>query len=256
MKEKNDKPIKTWVWVMLLGIGCIFAALIVVLLVEMLDLSFLKEAESGPEMKSLASDESVIDESADSRPPISVTKAPAIVQTENSVLREARNLVNNPSFERDPLMTPPNWQTTGLGPGHIAQWTDEQSATGRHALKISADQPSGQGWPGWTLLLTHRPGSGYRLEAKYYTPDGANAWLELAFLDGNRRLLKGFSTGCPRQSVIAKWTAVQHRVNPEWIPPESRSLRIGLRQCLNHSKGRRTVLYFDDVVLQTLAGDD
>lgn len=241
---------KTWGWFMLLFIGCALAAGSIVLLSEMMGLSF-KNTDTGPSSKLIISDDTLRDESTNSQPSAitrSTDEAPA--DDSASSISPVVNLIRNASFEQDPLTTQPTWETTGLSDDSIAEWTKEQAASGWYALKISSAHPSNKGWPGWLLQLKHQANFSYQVESKYFTPDGANAWLELAFLDGENRLLKGFSTGCPRFSVSGHWTKIQHLVKAEWIPPASRSIRIGLRQCLNHTKGRRSTLYFDDIVLK------
>lgn len=173
------------------------------------------------------------------------TKNPAA--SLNSAMTE--NTLFYDSFESAPETT--GWQTTGLGPDSTAKWSQEQVLSGHYALKISAGQPSNNGWPGWVNTLELQKHSNYLLQVSYYTPDGANAWLEQSFLDQSGRLITGFSTGCPRRSSLKQWTAIKHRVKASSIPPNSRYLRLGLRQCLNHTKGTLTHLFFDDISLTT-----
>lgn len=238
---------KNWGYILLLTIGCILSAVIVTLLIEMIDLTYFKKTDSISENIISSSDKTNVDKTA-------YTSEISTLSSEHKDLQSiSHNLLRNASFEFDPLITPNIWQTSGLGADNIAAWSEEQAASGNHALKISAAQPSNRGWPGWITQLKHQSNSGYRIQAKYYTTDGANAWLEISFLDSNNQLLKGFSTGCPRTSVKNQWITIQHKVKDEWIPTLSSTLRIGLRQCLNHTKGRRTTLFFDDVSLQLIA---
>jgi hypothetical protein len=240
---------KTWGWIALLLISCVLAAASVVLMMELLGLSF-KNADTPPESTIITFDDPELNQRLNTQTStIEPSKAGNISDSKNSL---AENLIENASFEQDPLMASPIWQVTGFGNDSIVEWTHERAASGSYALKISAMQPSNRGWPGWVMKLPFQANHSYQLQVSYYTPDGANAWLEVAFLDDENRLLKGFSTGCPRVSVLGQWTAIRYRVKAEWAPQGSRSIRIGLRQCLNHTKGRRTTLYFDDISLSSI----
>ncbi len=182
-----------------------------------------------------------------------MTKKPQSDDNTNAQIK-TDNLLNNASFEQNPFSTEPTvWQTVSLGPGNTAEWSSERAASGHYALKIAARQPTHRGWPGWTSRLQHRAGHGYRLQASIFTPDGANAWLELVFYDRNNRYLTGFSSGCSRRKPLQnQWIAKHHQIKAEYIPEEATYLQIGLRQCLTFTKGRMTHLYYDDVSLQYL----
>ena len=245
---------KNWGYILLLTIGCVLAAVVVTLLIEMINLSYFKKTDSISENIIISSDEMAIDESANTpRHSISTSVIAPLTNKNIDQQTTSSNLLRNSSFELNPLTTPNLWQTSGLGANNVAEWSKEQAASGNHALKITATLPSNRGWPGWITQIKHRSNSGYLIQAKYFTTDGANAWLEISFLDSNNKLLKGFSTGCPRTSVKSQWTLIQHKVKSEWIPEQSSALRIGLRQCLNHTKGRQTTLFFDDVSLQLIS---
>jgi len=244
---------KNWGWFLLLAIGCLISAAVVVILIEKTKQSAFFSNNEQNTTVTLIPKEPVIDESTFK--PSSPSTAKHSLKNNPSTptaqpTQSPDNLISNSSFELNPLTTVPKWQTTGVGSQHIVEWSTEQAVSGQHALKISASQPSNRGWPGWQTQLDHQINSGYDLQAKYYTPDGANAWLELSFLDSNNRLIKGYSTGCPRTSVKKQWTLVERKVKAEWVPDGTRVVKIGLRQCLNHTKGRRTTLYLDDISLR------
>lgn len=242
---------KDWGWVVLLTIGCLISAVIVVLIIEVIkDFPIFRESEVNSIPTTITNNKVIHDSNLPSS--IATTTPTSIIMTinkKNQSQQDSNNLISNGSFELNPLTSPPIWETTKQDNQQIIEWSSEQAEKGQHALKISASNPY-IGWPGWTTQFNHKTNTGYKLQAKYFTTDGANAWLEIAFLDNNNRLLKGFTSGCPQTSVTNQWTLVERIVKAEWIPEGSHIVRVGLRQCLNFTKGRLTTLYFDNVSLR------
>ncbi|MGR9073428.1 MAG: hypothetical protein ACU833_10230, partial [Gammaproteobacteria bacterium] len=164
------------------------------------------------------------------------------------------NLLANGSFESDPQNNPPYWKTSAPETGHIAEWSPEQHFDGYRALKISAVSPAIDGWPGWFATLNHRPGAGYDFTAKYFTPDGAGAWLGMTFFDRGQKFISGISSGCPRRPSTGRWALVKLTAERSLIPSGTVRIMLGLQQCLNFTRGRRTVLYYDDASLVMTGG--
>lgn len=245
---------KSFGWIIILVIGCVLAALVIVLLAETLGLTKRTDQQTtgSNAHEILIKSEIALNENEYSPPISSQQPQPEILADKPednfpAVNKDSIRLYD--AFEHPPETSEFSWKPTGLGSDSITEWSSEQALSGTHALKISAIKPSGQGWPGWIATFDYHPENNYRLQANYYTPDGANAWLEQSFLDQNGRLLMGFSTGCPRHAKINQWVQISHLVNSTSIPQNSKYIRLGLRQCLNHSKGKLTHLFFDDVIL-------
>ena len=256
---------KNWGWILLLAVVYLLLSIIIVMVIEKINGLPFFSSKTIPIVKNLSNESITEDNVVELAPavltPLKTQQPPKIISTIKSrpqytpapkAPKLSSNIISNSSFESDPLSSVPNWRPTGQGAQHVIEWSNELAANGQYALKISATHPSNHGWPGWQTQLEHKANKGYLLQAKYYTADGANAWLDLSFLDSHQRLLKGFSTGCSRLSVRNTWTSIERKVKSEWIPKESRVVKIALRQCLNHTKGRSTTLYFDDVSLQYL----
>jgi hypothetical protein len=257
---------KTCAWVVVLAIGCVVAAVIVTLLIGMVDLKSISDSyfTTNTPIKNRA-DESlepiIVKNEAYSLPGLNIEpkqyqQHKKNLSNQNDESRKVNrinigvNLLTNRSFEQDPLSNHLTlWNTVNIGTKHIAQWSTERAFSGKHSLKISA-KTSSNGWPGWQTTIIYKQGSNYDLQVKYFTEDGANAWIEQSFLDQNKKLIKGFSSGCSRQVEIGKWTLKKHRVQSKWIPKNSRYIRIALRQCLTYTKGKDATLYFDDVIYE------
>ncbi len=245
---------KSFLWFIILAIGCVLASLAIVLLAEILGLTKRTEQQTTGSNANefLINTEIALNENEYSPTLTTKQPEPGIIPDKQDdifhvVNTQAIRLYD--AFEQNPETSELSWKPTGLGSDGFTEWSSEQALSGKHALKISAIKPSEQGWPGWITTIDYHPEKNYRLQVSYYTPDGANAWLEQSFLDQNGRLLMGFSTGCPRHAKINQWTQVSHLVNSASIPENSKFIRVGLRQCLNHSKGKLTHLFFDDVIL-------
>ena len=119
---------------------------------------------------------------------------------------------------------------------------------GNFALFSQASSAANRGWPGWQgRRYAVTPGRTYVLRAWAVSPDGANAWLDLGLYDRAGAWLGGRSTGCSRERPGQKWQLLELRyVNDK---PGVTSIRPALLHCLNHTKGRSTTLFFDDVSL-------
>ena len=125
---------------------------------------------------------SIAEESTGSKENIYIPTKRKNQKTQKPSFSEAiKNLFANGSFELNPQTTESKWQKVGVGSKQIVEWSNEQAASGEYALKISAAYPH-SGWPGWhSSQLDYKPDSGYEIQAKYFTSDGANTWLVFVF---------------------------------------------------------------------------
>ncbi len=133
------------------------------------------------------------------------------------------------------------------GDGIGARSTDGAHG-GSFALFSQASSAANRGWPGWqgTRRYAVTPGRTYLFRAYAASPDGASAWLDIGLYDKSGTWLGGRSTGCSRERPGGRgWDLLELRyLNDD---PRVASVQLGLLQCLNHSMGRTTTLYFDDV---------
>ncbi len=244
-KNRSSENLK---WILLLVLGCVFSALLVTLIIEK-SKYFITISENQRSSKHL--NESLIKKPLKPKATLFPTiENKNLPLSEPLAFRKTENLLTNSSFEADPVMAKDKWQKVGAGGRQTVEWSDEQAASGEHALKISAAYPN-NGWPGWLgPVMNYKPGSGYELQVQYFTPDGANIWLEFIFYNSENKWLKSFSTGCPQTTIKNKWSETHYKVKAKWIPIETYRVRVGLRQCLNHTKGHVTTLYIDNVYLR------
>lgn len=81
------------------------------------------------------------------------------------------------------------------------------------------------------------------------TPDGADAFVSAAFLDENGGTITTQSTGCVDLDPNA-WNKVGFGILEERLEGVS-SIRLGLQQCLQHTEGTLTHLYYDEIYFGT-----
>jgi hypothetical protein len=88
------------------------------------------------------------------------------------------------------------------------------------------------------------------------TPDGAEAWLEIEFLDAEGEWLTGLSTGCTAIGLSPQpWNWDDHlrlSFTKEEVPAANYVI-LGLLQCLTNTEGRATVLFYDDVLFAVVS---
>lgn len=147
------------------------------------------------------------------------------------------------SFEDDEA----GWMFDAKGGDGFGARTMDAAYNGHFSLFSQASAGANRGWPGWHTQASYAlaPAGTYVFRARAISPDGANGWLDLQLLDAAGTWLGGRSTGCSREHPGRQWQALELRyVNDD---PRVASVRLGLLQCLNHSKGRTTTVYFDDV---------
>jgi hypothetical protein len=147
------------------------------------------------------------------------------------------------SFEDDEA----GWAYDAKGGDGLGARTMDAAYNGHFSLFSQASASANRGWPGWHTRAQFALDSGgtYVFRARAISPDGGNGWLDLHLLDASGTWLGGRSTGCSRERPGTQWDELELRyVNDD---PRVASVRLGLLQCLNHSKGRATTIYFDDV---------
>lgn len=122
---------------------------------------------------------------------------------------------------------------------------------GHFALYAQASEAANRGWPGWFDGARYKVAQGrrYVFRARATSPDGGNAWLDIQLYDRAGTWLGGRSTGCSRERPGRDWQLLELRYTVD--DPRVDSVGLALLQCLNHTRGRMTSVYFDDV---TFAG--
>jgi hypothetical protein len=160
-----------------------------------------------------------------------------------------RNMLANRSFENDPLKNEPFWFVDdGLGSDVIAVWSDKKANIGAHSLFLSAGR-TGSYSACWKANVHFSKGYDYTLQACYMTTDSADAMFGFRFFDRYGRDLIGFTTFVLYPSEKIEWRVERRIVKSEWIPASAAKMQIFLGQSLDHTKGKRTGVYYDDVFL-------
>ena len=165
------------------------------------------------------------------------------------------NLLDDSSFEGSVS----NWSfnSGGMVDGD-AIVSDELARSGERALKINAiTYESGKGWPGWETKhpIPISRDQTYTFGAWFNTPNGASVWIECAYLDSEGKSIKTISNGCVamREAWHGLWKPTYlASFGPDRIPEDAVSVRLALRQCLTHTDGQDTEIYFDDVFFGVL----
>jgi hypothetical protein len=139
------------------------------------------------------------------------------------------------------------WGYDARGGDGLGARTSDAARAGRFALLSQASEAAQRGWPGWLhgTRVKVAPGATYVFRAWAASPDGGNGWLDLQLVDAANTYLGGRSTGCSRERPGRQWELLELRyVNDD---PRVASVQLALLHCLNHTRGRATTLYFDDV---------
>ncbi len=167
--------------------------------------------------------------------------APSVEQPEDG------NLINNPSFEENPVTTATTWEVETRGTNLAAQWSSMQSKIGDYSLELYASAKGNQGWPGWftTDLIPIEEGSQYVFRAWAITADGADAWVSIDLFDTSGQKTTSVTSGCI-DIPVDTWTAAQVVVLPERTEGITH-VRLGMQQCLASTEGNVTHLFYDEV---------
>jgi hypothetical protein len=147
------------------------------------------------------------------------------------------------SFEDDEA----GWAYDARGGDGLGARTMDTAYNGHFSLFSQASDGAHRGWPGWFGAARYAltPGRAYVFRAWAASPDGGNAWLDLALYDAAGTWLGGRSTGCSRERPGRDWQPLELRYAGD--DPRVASVGIALLHCLNHTRGRTTTVYFDDV---------
>ncbi len=151
-----------------------------------------------------------------------------------------QNLLDNASFEENPAAGVP-WFADARNTDLFAEWTTRRARSGQHSLLLRATTPGQAGWPGW-LSAPVPIGGGYTFafSAWAHSPDGAYAWLDIAFLDANEEHLMGYSTGCVpvgASSQPSEWEDFLTVTFTRSEVPAATHVILGLLQCLTYTEG-------------------
>lgn len=157
------------------------------------------------------------------------------------------NILSNGSFEENPFTEDSIWTIDERGTDLEVIWSEDHTYTGNYAVQLSASEGNNSGWPGLFTTVS-ADGFEYVFSANVFSPDGASGWLSVDLLDGEGKLIRGYSTGCTESK--SDWHTKSYTLEASYYQdfPVS-AIRLGLLQCLNFSEGEKTTLYFDDVSL-------
>ena len=139
------------------------------------------------------------------------------------------------------------WVFDARGGDALGARTGDAAHGGRFALLSQASVAANRGWPGWQSPARYAvaPGATYLFRAHAASPDGGNAWLGIQLYDKSGTWVGGRSTGCARERPRAgAWERLELRYAND--DPRVVAVDLVLLQCLNHTAGRTTTVYFDD----------
>ncbi|MBI2568670.1 MAG: hypothetical protein HYV63_16740 [Candidatus Schekmanbacteria bacterium] len=158
----------------------------------------------------------------------------------------AHNAIQNASLELDPRNYGTLWRLEDSESDLVTKVSADQAHSGKSSLSLTASK-AGAKWPGWATVdkFPVVVGGTYELHAWLYTTDGAAAWLEAMLLDEQGKPLVGQASGCVEIPQASTWTEKRVTFTPQ--DPNTRFVRLALRQCLDYSRGKKTTVYVDDL---------
>jgi len=195
-----------------------------------------------------------LDDPAAAQPADTATSPPAgtrpVANMDSSMTPVAgKNMLKNGSFEHEPGSEPPYWIADPLDSDLASSWSTERVLTGQHALFLSASRTEKEDGPGWFTTIPLVPDFHYTFDARYFTPDGAGAQITVDFLNEAGDILHTIGTTCTQPKNLTVWRPARMNFVPTDVPRGTANIRLGLRQCLDYTRYKRTTLFYDDVSL-------